>query len=44
MGLGYNQVSPIEWVYNCPLSSILRAHTTTRKLYLKGVYDVTSLR
>ena len=36
MGLGYNQVSPIEWVYNCPLSSILRAHTTTRKLYLKA--------
>ncbi|MBT7912975.1 hypothetical protein HN588_03610 [Candidatus Bathyarchaeota archaeon] len=35
-GLGYNQVSPIEWIYNCPLASILRAHTTTGKLYLKA--------
>ena len=36
MGLGYNQVSPVEWVYSWPLSSILRAHTTTGKVYLKA--------
>lgn len=34
--LGYSLTSTIDWVYNWPLASILRAHTNTGTVYLKA--------